>query len=507
MSQININNLNFRYDTMIDNIFENVNLNIDTDWKLGLVGRNGKGKTTLLKILLGELSYNGKITKNVEFEYFPFEVKNKKEITLNILQEINPFAEDWEIIKEVNLLNVGIENLYKPFELLSGGEQVKVLLATLFLKDNSFLLIDEPTNHLDIEAKREVEKYLKSKKGFILVSHDRDLLDNVIDHIISINNTNIDVQTGNYSSWFENKEKTDNFEMTKNATLKQDIQKLEKASKSAGNWSEQIEKTKYDTKNSGLRPDRGYIGHQAAKMMKRSKVYENRMEKAIEEKQGLLKNIDILQPLTIRPLTFEKNRLMTFYNFSINIENRKLFENVTFDVENGDRIAIIGKNGAGKSSLIKFVLNIINKNNNLNISENTPYKEEGDFNISSNLKISYVSQTTENLKGNLKEFARENNIDESIFKAMLTKMEVTNREFSKNIEEYSEGQKKKVLIAKSISESADIYIWDEPLNYIDILSRTQIEEAILKYNPTMIFIEHDERFVRKIANKIVKLEI
>ncbi len=147
----------------------------------------------------------------------------------------------------------------------------------------------------------------------------------------------------------------------------------------------------------------------------------------------------------------------------------------------------------GKSSLLKLI-----------IGKKIEYS--GELKISSDLKISYVEQNTENLKGNLKEFSRTNTVDESIFKAMLSKMGFSNSDFEKHIEEMSEGQKKKVLIAKSISENANIYIWDEPLNYIDILTRLQIEEAILKYQPTMIFIEHDDTFIKNVAKKVIKLE-
>ena len=130
----------------------------------------------------------------------------------------------------------------------------------------------------------------------------------------------------------------------------------------------------------------------------------------------------------------------------------------------------------------------------------------GKFKLANDLKISYVSQDTDYLKGNLKAFAQENKIDESIFKAMLVKMGLSKNDFDTSILEMSEGQKKKVLIAKSISEQANIYIWDEPLNYIDILTREQIEDTILNYNPTIIFVEHDERFIEKIATKIINLE-
>ena len=268
MSLISVNNLTFGYDGSLKNIFENVSFNIDTDWKLGLIGRNGKGKTTFLKLLLDKYEYKGTISKNVEFDYFPFEIKNKERMTIEVVNEIAPNVEDWEIIKELNLLNTDTEILYRNFKLLSGGEQVKILLVSLFLKGNNFLLIDEPTNHLDNETRDSLVEYLKKKKGFILVSHDRNFLDKVVDHIISINNTNIDVQKGNFSSWQENKDRQDNFEMIQNEKLKKDITRLEIASKNTANWSNKVEKSKYNTTNSGSSVDRGYIGHQSAKMMK-----------------------------------------------------------------------------------------------------------------------------------------------------------------------------------------------------------------------------------------------
>ena len=170
MSLISVNNLTFGYDGSLKNIFENVSFNIDTDWKLGLIGRNGKGKTTFLKLLLGKYEYQGAISKNVEFDYFPFEVKNKERMAIEIVNEIAPNVEDWEIIRELNLLNTDTEVLYRSFNLLSGGEQIKILLISLFLKGNNFLLIDEPTNHLDIETRNNLVNYLEKKKGFILAN-------------------------------------------------------------------------------------------------------------------------------------------------------------------------------------------------------------------------------------------------------------------------------------------------------------------------------------------------
>ena len=493
MSLISINNLTFGYDGSYNNIFENVTFNIDTDWKLGLIGRNGKGKTTFLNLLQGKYEYKGTISKSVDVDYFPFEVKDKEKLTIEIVNDLAPNVQDWEIIKELNLLNTDAEILYRNFNLLSGGEQVKILLISLFLKGNNFLLIDEPTSHLDIETRNNLINYLDRKKGFIVVSHDRIFLDKIVDHIISINNTNIEIQKGNFSSWKVNKERKDNFEMVQNEKLSKDINKLEVASRNTAKWSNEVERSKYKTNNSEKTIDRGYLGHKSAKMMKKSKVMEQRIQKAINEKTNLLKNIDRNDTLKIIPLTSNKTPLISVNKLQIKYNNELIFKPISFEVNNGDRIAIVGKNGIGKSSVLKLIL-----------GQNIQY--DGEINVVNNIKISYVSQSTEYLNGNLKEFVYKNEIDESIFKAMLVKMGLSKSDFDTNIEDMSEGQKKKVLIAKSISEQANIYIWDEPLNFIDILTREQIEDAILKYKPTLIFVEHDEIFIEKVATKNIRLE-
>ncbi len=493
MSLISVNNLTFGYDGSYNNIFEDVSFNIDSDWKLGLIGRNGKGKTTFLKLLQGKYEYKGIISKNVDVDYFPFEVTNKDRMAIEIANEIAPNVEDWEIIKELNLLNTNTEILYRNFNLLSGGEQVKILLISLFLKGNNFLLIDEPTNHLDIETRNNLVDYLEKKKGFILVSHDRNFLDKVVNHIIAINNSNIEIRQGNFSSWKENKDRQDHFEITQNERLRKDINRLEIASKNTAKWSNEAEKGKSKKYNSETTIDKGFVGHKASKMMKRSKVIEQRIEKAIDEKNNLLKNVDRNDKLKLIPLTNNKNPLVFINNLQIKYNDKSIFNPVSFEVNNGDRVAIIGKNGIGKSSILKLIL-----------GEKIQYN--GECKVTKDLKISYVSQSTDDLKGNLKAFAQENKIDESIFKAMLVKMGLSQNDFDTNIQDMSEGQKKKVLIAKSISEQANIYVWDEPLNYIDILTREQIEDTILSYNPTIIFVEHDERFTEKIATKIINIE-
>ena len=343
MSLINVNNLTFGYSEGLNNIFENVSFSIDTDWKLGLIGRNGKGKTTFLKLLLGKYQYKGTISKSQEVDYFPFEVNDKEKMAIDIIHEIAEEVEDWQIIKELNLLNTDAEILYKSFKLLSGGEQIKILLVSLFLKRNNFLLIDEPTNHLDIETRNNLVEYLKRKKGFILVSHDRKFLDKIVDHIISINNTNIEIQKGNFSSWQENKDRQDNYEITQNEKLQKDINRLENAAKNASNWSNIVEKSKYKTTTTEAMIDRGYVGHKSAKMMKKSKVIEQRTQKAIDEKSKLLKNIDKNEELKIIQTESRKNQLILANYFQIKYNEKAIFAPITFEVKNQDRIAIIRK--------------------------------------------------------------------------------------------------------------------------------------------------------------------
>ena len=489
MSLIDISNLTFSYETSFENIFEDVSFQIDTDWKLGFIGRNGRGKTTLLNLLLGKYEYRGKISSSVTFYYFPFEAEDKSRDTLDIIDSINSSYELWELNRELSLLDVDQEVLYRPFETLSNGEQTKVLLAALFLKEQNFLLLDEPTNHLDEEGKDTIAEYLKKKKGFILVSHDRDFLDKIIDHVLSINKTNIDIIKGNFSDWNLKKEREDNLETAENERLKKDINRLKQAAKRTSSWSEKIEESKFGTK-AGV--DRGFLGHKSAKMMKKSKNIEARQNKAIEEKSGLLKNIETAENLKLHPMVYPKGTLFDISDLSIFYENKILFEGLEFSVRNGDRTVIKGKNGSGKSSLIKLLAG--------KEIPHTGFVKKG-----SGLVISYVPQDASFLSGTLTSFAKERGINETLFKSILRKLDFDRGQFDKKMDEYSEGQKKKVLLAGSLCESAHIYIWDEPLNFIDVISRIQIEELILNYNPTLIYVEHDSAFNRKIATKTINL--
>ena len=167
-------------------------------------------------------------------------------------------------------------------------------------------------------------------------------------------------------------------------------------------------------------------------------------------------------------------------------------EHISFTISQGDRIALQGANGSGKSSILKLIC-----------GQEIPYT--GKFWRGNGLKISYVSQDTSNLRGRLSNFARDCGIDESLFLAMLAKLEVPKSQMEKDMSNLSAGQKKKVLLAKSICEPAHLHIWDEPMNYIDVISRMQIEELLLRFQPTILFVEHDKAFCKNVATKTVRL--
>jgi lincosamide and streptogramin A transport system ATP-binding/permease protein len=496
MSLIQILNFSYTHKGAVHALFDHVQFQIDSQWKLGFIGRNGRGKTSFLRCLLGELEYHGEIKHQVEFSYFPLAVKDRREKTIKILDELSHHQAQWMIERELNLLNVNLSVLDQAFETLSGGEQTKVLLAALFLKPHAFLLFDEPTNHLDQEARASIADYLNTKEGFILVSHDRSLLNACVDHILVINKTDIEVQKGNFASWWENKQREVQFELMQNEKLKKEAKRLKEAMHRTSEWSDDVEKSKYRSHNTKVNAretfDRGYIGHKSAKMMKRSKTIELRQTRALDQKKELLKNVEESEALKIHPLVYRQNQIISFDKVGLRFNERVIFRDLSFTVYQGDRLAIRGPNGSGKTSILRIILALLEHS-------------EGEIHQNKDLVISIVEQDARFLQGSLNRYIEEQACDEPLFKAILRKMDFDRDQFDIPMERYSEGQKKKVLIAKSLSQSAHLYLWDEPLNFIDVLSRIQIEELILRYCPTMIFVEHDQTFIEKIATKIIQL--
>lgn len=485
MSMIRADHLTFSY-AGAQPVFEDVGFVIDTEWKLALVGRNGRGKTTLLQLLAGRYAYSGNIHASVRFSYFPCEIQDGSCPTREVLQTIAPFAQEWEMLRELSWLALDEEVLDRPFDTLSQGEQTKVQLAALFLDEDSFQLIDEPTNHLDARSRSLVAAYLKRKRGFILVCHDRLVLDACTDHIMALGRDGIEICRGSYSAWLENVQRRQNDEEVQNEQLKKDIRRLREAVRRTSGWSDQVEASKHGA------ADKGYVGHKAAKMMKRSKAIEARCEEAIAEKRSLLRHVERMDELKISPLSHHSDVLVRLNDVAPCYEGRMVCAPLSAKIRQGERVCLSGRNGCGKSSLLKVIMG-------------EQIAHTGTVELASGLVISCVPQDASFLCGLPGAYAKQLGIDESLFKALLRKMGFARADFEQEMSGYSDGQKKKVLIAGSLCQQAHLYIWDEPLNFIDIESRMQIESLLRRYAPTMLIVEHDQAFQEQIDGRILQM--
>lgn len=516
MSQIRVDHLTFYYEGSPEAVFEQASFSIDTDWKLGFIGRNGKGKTTFLRLLMGGMEYRGIIRCDTPVDYFPYTVSRQQEkcCGADLLEDMKPGCELWRVLCELDKLKVDPEVLYRPYCTLSYGERTKVMLAILFSGEQDFLLIDEPTNHLDAEARELVKRYLQQKKGFILVSHDRDLLDACVDHVLVLNRQSIEVQSGNFSSWWENKSRKDACSRMENEKHLREIAKLRQASERTRQWADKNERTKigFDPKKEPDRSisTRAYIGAKTKKMQSRVKQMSNRIDREIEEKEGLLVDIEDTPALKIMPLHHHKEVLVSARQYSLTYPgaSRNVFPPLDLELRQGERVFLHGANGCGKSSLIQAILYHSGAQQLLcaGAAPEQTWTEEGTLTAAAGLVISYVNQDTLFLKGNLRQLCEKQGLEESLLCSILRSLGMGREQFAKPMEDYSQGQKKKVLIAASLLTPAHLYIWDEPLNYMDVFSRMQIEKLILTYEPTMLVVDHDVRFREQIATQVVEMK-
>jgi len=523
MSNINLNSITFYYSDSKDKIFDDLTLNIDTSWRLGLIGRNGRGKSTLLNLINKKLlPVKGEINTNIKTFYFPYSPVGNEQTVFNVIKEnISPYSywesrmkelltrgDDQSLFEYGNILEkyqsadgyeidstiekefseLGMRNdlLLRKFTSLSGGEQTRALIISLFLKKDSYALIDEPIDHLDMKGRIILGEYLSKKKRFILASHDRNFLDLSIDHVLSINKGDVRINKGNYSQWKYNIQIEEDYEKKKNENLKREVKSLESAARKSRSWASTKEKEKSGAYN------KGYIGHKSAKQMKRAVCIENRITKKLDEKRSLLKNLEDERKLKFESQKRSLEKLLSVDNATLIINGKIVFENLSFDVFKSDRIALTGDNGCGKTSLIKAIINEIKLDKGLIYRPN-------------HICISYSRQNPLWNHGLLRDHLKKDNIDETKFRNIMGVMGAWGEMFERPLDTFSKGQLKKVELCRSFLNPADILIWDEPLNYLDADSREQLEEVVLKYNPTILFTEHDKTFIDNVSTRIISM--
>lgn len=360
MSTIQISHLTFGYDSSPQILFEDLNLTLDTDWKLGLVGRNGKGKSTFLRLMAGQESFLGSIQAQVKLEYYPPELSDQNQTPIEIFHTLCPFQEDWEFLSELNQLDPKlVSEVYSQiFSSFSQGEQEKLLMASLFCKSKTFLLFDEPETSLDYEGRKALVKYLKGKQGFILVSHDRFILDELVDRLLCIEEEGMSLQVGNYSSWKNNQEAKVQGLLHKNEQLHREIERLKQASEQTKNWAKKAERQKKqafrDKSQAKEFIDRGFQGHKAAKVMKRSKSLQKRQEKALAQKKDLLKTIETQEEIKMPVLASPYRTLIRLEKVQVVYEEKEQIlvpsTPISFSLHPKDCLALHGLNGTGKSS-------------------------------------------------------------------------------------------------------------------------------------------------------------
>lgn len=321
-----------------------------------------------------------------------------------------------------------------------------------------------------------------------MVSHDREFLDQVTDHILSINKTDISLEKGTYSSWKKNQEWKEEFELAAKAKLEREIRHLEREAEKKQEWMEVGNTQKYPYKsNHRTNGNKAYAGQK-----RRGQI---RIQRSLDEKKGLLKNMETAHPWEIQEMEFEKEGWMIRVkqmDFSYESEKSPLFKGFDFKLYPGERIWLRGKNGAGKTTLF-YLLSGEWKNSAVEWADG--------------LKISWVRQESSWKCGYLREQldTPEKRIIRERFEELCHCFDLPEDFLDRPLETYSSGEQKKIELAFALAGEKHVILLDEPLNYMEILFREELENVILKQQPTLIFTEHDVEFGRRVATRIVEL--
>lgn len=498
-------------------IFENISLEIKNGERVGLVGRNGSGKTTIFQLLTGMESLDAgaihmkkgtrighvaqipkfdesmtvyevlssafKIEKELEREMRTLEKDMAEEQESSVLQKLMErygiiqekfaFLGGYEI--EANIMKVAnglqVTELFpRSFVEISGGEQTKVSLAYMLLQKPDLLLLDEPTNHLDLFAVEWLEQFLKEYNGTVMViSHDRYFLDEVVTKIFDLEDGEIHVYHTNYSRFVEEKEERLLQEFQAYQEQQKKIKKMEEAIKRLREWANQA-----NPPNEGL--------HKRARSMERALERMEKLKKPILERKQM-------------GLQFEGQErsgkdVVVMKEVSKGFAEHLLFNEANLHVRFQERAAIVGRNGTGKTTLLKLLLEEIEP-------------DAGEIRIGSSVKIGYLSQHAYgNMKSNVLEAFRECvAVTEGEARHILAKFLFYGPAVFKKVTQLSGGEKMRLRLAQLMYQDINFLILDEPTNHLDIESREVLEEALEQYNGTILAVSHDRYFLNKLFEK------
>jgi len=516
MIDISLNKIKKNYG--FNDVLTDINFDVYTNDKIALVGLNGSGKSTILKLIYGienPNSGNISIRNNISIGYLSQNYENKDILVKNMLYEnfkdvlkleyeikkieskMQTQENDYKLItKYCNLLeklnDIGgykvkekitktvdtfkLEKLLeKNFNILSGGEKKLVLLANIMINNPDVILLDEPTNYLDINTLEWLENYLINYKGsLVIVSHDRYFLDKVTNKTILIENGTNYIFHGNYSYYLKENENRIINEFEKYKDQQKQIEEMKKTIKKLREW--------------------GQLGNNE-RFFKRAKCIERRLEKIeLINKPKVKNNI---------PITFNDNKrtghnVLKINNLNLVIEDKILLDNVNFELTYGTRTCILGSNGSGKSTLIKYIIN--NYNNS---------KSTDNIKIGTNVKIGYIEQEIKFKNEDIRvydEARKYFNGEEHLLRSSLFKFMFYGDDIYKKLNKLSGGERVRLLLFCLIQQEINFLILDEPTNHIDIETKEVLEDALIDFKGTILFVSHDRYFINKIATSILEIK-
>lgn len=518
MIEIELNNIKKNYG--LKNVLDGVNFEVKTGERISLIGENGSGKSTILKIInreekqdegtinirnnstIGFLKqFYNKEQENLIVEQYlkrSFEKYTEIETKLKELENVmanNPDNLDITLKKYGNLQEKYIalggyeleskfkkicsgfkfdrEFLNKKYNSLSGGEKTIVNLGAILLKNPSILLLDEPTNHLDIETLEWLENFLVNYRGTILlISHDRYFLDKVSTKTILLENGKTKIYFGNYSYFLKEDERRTLLEFEAYKSQQKKIEKMK----------ESIKKLRT-------------FGHLAGNEMffKRAKSIEKRLEKLeLVDKVNLEKN---KLPIELNVSERSGKEVLTIRDLTKKYDEKVIFNNLNLDVHYGEKINLKGKNGSGKSTLVKIIMG----------------KEKdftGEVKLGPSVKIGYIPQEIKFINENntvLEYFLSDYTDNETKARTFLARYMFFGNNVFKHLCELSGGERVRLILAKLVLQKSNFLILDEPTNHLDISTREILEETLKKYKGTILFVSHDRYFVNKLAEREIEI--
>lgn len=442
--------------------------------KIGLVGENGSGKTTLIKALIGKIDIDeGQVYLTDSYSYIAQNEESYGLASNNKIKSVLNAPDNFE-------------------EYLSGGEKIKLKITNAFKEEKKLIIADEPTSNLDEQSTLVLEDMLKKYSGaMILVSHDRALLDSLCEKIVEIEDSKLKVYYGNYTTYLDLKEKERNRKQLEFDKYIFEKNRLEYSKMRKINLSNNTKKTPKRMGNSEARLHK--MGNQRSKQNidRNAKSIQSRIDKLeIKEKP---KNIEPIKIYIKEGLEILGKNVLEISNLTLLAGKKILLNNVSFKIKKGKKIALLGQNGCGKTTLIKEII----KDNNSAIS------------INPRTRIGHFSQNQNNLldeKSILDNIKISSSFDETFIRINLNLFGFNSNDIYKNISTLSGGERVKVALCKVILEDNNLLILDEPTNYLDIVSLDSLEKSLKNTNKTMLIVSHDRTFIDKVCNYIIEIK-